>query len=68
MFVGWNMGATEESIGFCVGGICISTVDTGVWGEIDVYGRGVGSAVGGVGSGTGLGIVMEIFSVDGVVQ
>ena len=67
-FLGLKSGAVAESIGFCVGGICFSTVDTGVWGKIDVYGRGVGSAVGGVGSGTGLDIVMEMCSGDGVVR
>ena len=59
-FLGWNFGATAESKGFCVGGVCISTADTGVWGRKDVYGCGVGLAFGGVGSGTGVGIVMEI--------
>ena len=51
-----------------MGGVCISTVDTGVWGKVDVYDCGVGSAVGGVGSGTGLDIVMEMCSGDGVVR
>ena len=66
--LGLKSGAVAERWELCVGGKCISTVDTGVWGKIDVYGRGVGSAVGGVGSGTGLGIVMEMCSGDGVVR
>jgi len=65
-FVGWNMGASAESIGFCVGGVCISTADTGVWGRKEMYGCGCEESFStGV---AGVGVVMEMLMMNGVYR